>query len=126
MLAWFHAAGHKKREPQCDEKSSKTLSRPSETRMTSATVTVLNDERLIREGEAAVDQYNRSRDSARAQIIPMARGLLAAKLRYPATQDFGDWLNQSSYRELEYNEPGSFHRERFGMLSKNCCRVHMM
>ena len=72
--------------------------------MTAATVTVLNDERLIREGEAAVDRYNRARASARTEVISMARGLLAAKQRYPATQDFGDWLNQSSYRELEHQD----------------------
>jgi hypothetical protein len=36
--------------------------------------------------------------------MPMARGLLAAKRKYPATQDFGDWLLTSSYREIEDNE----------------------
>ena len=72
--------------------------------MTTATVTVLNDERLIREGEAAVDRYNRSRETARAQIIPMARGLLAARQCYPADRDFGDWLHTSSYRELEKDD----------------------
>jgi pyruvate/2-oxoglutarate dehydrogenase complex dihydrolipoamide acyltransferase (E2) component len=30
--------------------------------------------------------------------------LLAAKRKYPATQDFGDWLQISSYREIEKDE----------------------
>jgi hypothetical protein len=65
-----------------------------------ASIARLDDERLIREGEAAVDLYNRDLKSARARIMPMARGLLAAKRKYPATQDFGDWLQTSSYREI--------------------------
>ena len=72
--------------------------------MTEATVTQLNDERLIREGEAAVDLYNKDMKNARARIMPMARGLLAAKRKYPATQDFGDWLQTSSYREVEKDD----------------------
>lgn len=72
--------------------------------MSTATVTKLDDERLIREGEAAVDLYNKDLKNARARIMPMARGLLAAKRKYPATQDFGDWLQTSSYREVERND----------------------
>jgi hypothetical protein len=68
--------------------------------MTEAAVTILDDERLIRDGEAAVDLYNKDLKNARARIMPMARGLLAAKRKYPATQDFGDWLHTSSYREI--------------------------
>ena len=60
-------------------------------------VDVSTDDDLIREGEAAVDHFL---DSARRQILPMARGLLAAKRRYPATQDFGNWLQASPYRKL--------------------------
>jgi hypothetical protein len=63
-----------------------------------------DDERLIRDGEAAVDLYNKDLKNARARIMPMARGLLAAKRKYPATQDFGDWLHISSYREIEKDE----------------------
>jgi hypothetical protein len=62
------------------------------------------DERLIREGEAAVDDYNRSHERARKNIIPMARGLLAARRKYPANQEFGDWLQTSAYRELEKDD----------------------
>jgi hypothetical protein len=68
--------------------------------MTEAAIANLDDERLIRDGEAAVDLYNRDLQNARARIMPMALGLLAAKRKYPATQDFGDWLQTSSYREI--------------------------
>src|SRR6188768_654005 len=64
------------------------------------TISNFDDERLIREGEAAVDGYNKDMKNARARIMPMARGLLAAKRKYPATLDFGDWLKTSSYREV--------------------------
>ena len=53
-----------------------------------------DDERSIREGETAVEWYHNSRDEARAQIMPMARGLCAAKRKYPATQEFGNWLHR--------------------------------
>jgi hypothetical protein len=72
--------------------------------MTAVAVTVLDDERLIREGEAAVDLYNKDVKNARTRIMPMARGLVAAKRKYPATQDFGDWLLTSPYREIEKDE----------------------
>jgi hypothetical protein len=72
--------------------------------MTASPIAILDDERLIREGEAAVDRYNKETKSARLEIIPMARGLLAAKRKYPATQEFGDWLQTSSYREVERND----------------------
>jgi hypothetical protein len=52
-----------------------------------------HDERLIREGEAAVERFKKSRE----QILPMARGLAAAKRKYPATQEFGKWLHDSPY-----------------------------
>jgi hypothetical protein len=55
-----------------------------------------DDERLIREGEAAVERFKKSRK----QILPMARGLLAAKRKYPATREFGDWLRDSPYSTI--------------------------
>jgi len=67
-------------------------------------ITNLDNQRLIREGEAAVDLYNKDIRSARARIMPMARGLAAAKREYPATQEFRDWLQTSSYRELGPND----------------------
>jgi hypothetical protein len=69
-----------------------------------ATVTNLDDSCLIREGEAAVDQYNKAQATARKQIMPMALGLLAARRQYPADRVFGDWLQTSSYRELEKDD----------------------
>jgi hypothetical protein len=55
-----------------------------------------DDERLIRAGETAAELFNRSRE----QILPMARGLAAAKRKYPATQKFGAWLEGSRYSSL--------------------------
>jgi hypothetical protein len=55
-----------------------------------------DDERLISEGEAAAELFNRSREA----ILPMTRGLLAAKRKYPATRDFGGWLRDSPYSKI--------------------------
>jgi hypothetical protein len=48
---------------------------------------------VIKEGEDAAERYHKSRE----QILPMARGLAAAKRKYPATQEFGKWLQDSPY-----------------------------
>jgi hypothetical protein len=66
----------------------------------SVPVIVLDDERLIREGEEAVAAYNNDIKNARSRIIPMARGLLAARRRYPANRDFGEWLKVSPYGDV--------------------------
>ena len=66
----------------------------------SADISSTDDERLIREGEAAVEGYILDLDSARRQILPMARGLCAARRLYPATQAFGDWLQGSPYQRI--------------------------
>jgi hypothetical protein len=58
------------------------------------------DERAIAEGEAAAEKFGRSRE----QILPMARGLAAAKRKYPETQQFGDWLDGSAYSRLGKND----------------------
>jgi hypothetical protein len=58
------------------------------------------DERLIEEGEAAAGRFSRSREN----ILPMARGLAAAKRRYPATQEFGGWLKGSAYSSIGKND----------------------
>jgi hypothetical protein len=55
-----------------------------------------DNERLIREGEAAAERFGRSRD----HILPMARGLAAAKRKYSATREFGAWLEGSRYSSL--------------------------
>jgi len=54
------------------------------------------DDQLISDGEAAVERFNRSRD----QIVPMARGVSAAKRKYPAKREFGDWLRHSPYSAI--------------------------
>jgi hypothetical protein len=56
-----------------------------------------DDERLISEGEAAVERFKKS---TREQILPMARGLLAAKRKYAAKREFGDWLRDSRYSTI--------------------------
>jgi len=57
----------------------------------------LTDDQQIREGEEAATAWVRHADEARACIIPMARGLLAARRKYPADRDFGDWFGKSLY-----------------------------
>jgi hypothetical protein len=69
-----------------------------------SSVIPLDDEMLIRAGEAAVSAYNKNINTARLRIMPMARGLLAAKRMHPATQDFGAWLQTSPYRDLEKDD----------------------
>ena len=80
------------------------MSEPRQTTWVAGENTGLDDERSIREGETAVERYHNSRDEARAQIMPMARGLLAAKRKYPATQEFGNWLDTSRYARLEKDD----------------------
>jgi len=80
------------------------MSEPRQTTWVAGEITGLDDERSIREGETAVERYHNSRDEARAQIMPMARGLLAAKRKYPATQEFGNWLDTSRYARLEKDD----------------------
>ena len=51
------------------------------------------DDQLISDGEAAAERYHKSRD----QILPMARGLLAAKRKHPATRKFNAWLKGTTH-----------------------------
>ena len=41
---------------------------------------------------------------ARKQIMPTARRLLAARLRFPADQNFGRWLRGSPYASIGKND----------------------
>jgi hypothetical protein len=59
-------------------------------------ISIRNDDQLINDGEAAVKQFKKSRE----QILPMARGLLAAKRKYPAKRNRGDWLRKSPYSTI--------------------------
>jgi hypothetical protein len=54
------------------------------------------EQRLIEDGCAAAERFNRSRE----QILPMARGLLAAKRKHPATREFNKWLQGSPYSRI--------------------------
>jgi hypothetical protein len=63
-------------------------------------VIINSDDQLIAEGEAAAERYHKSRE----QVLPMARGLLAAKRKYPATQEFGEWLQNSPYSMFGKND----------------------
>jgi hypothetical protein len=60
-------------------------------------ITINSDDQLIIAGEAAVERFKESRE----QILPMARGLAAAKRKYPATQEFRDWLRGSPYLRID-------------------------
>jgi hypothetical protein len=56
----------------------------------------MRNDSLIRAGEEAVRRYMKSKD----QILPMARGLLAARRKFSADQAFGSWLRGSPYARL--------------------------
>jgi hypothetical protein len=81
---------------------------------------VIDDERLIREGEAAVERFKMSRE----QILPMARGLAAAKRKYPATRDFSEWLRNSPYSRIDKQDRAALinlgrHEEMTAKFLKN-------
>ena len=57
-------------------------------------------ETVMCEGEAAVTRFGKSRD----EILPMARGIQAARDLFPANQKFGEWLKYSPYRLLDKND----------------------
>ena len=59
-----------------------------------------DDARLVQEGEAAVDAYVIDLDHARSRVLVMARGLCAARRLYPATREFGAWLETSPYKQI--------------------------
>jgi len=69
-----------------------------------ATVSSLDDERTIRDGEACVTRFERSLSDAREQIIPIARGLLAARRKYPSNEAFGEWFRGSPYHIFNPND----------------------
>jgi hypothetical protein len=71
--------------------------------MEPATITNLDDERLIRDGEAAAAEHGRFIKRGQDQIIPMARGLLAARRKYPTNQEFGSWFETSAYASVVTN-----------------------
>jgi hypothetical protein len=60
----------------------------------------MNHDRIIRAGEEAVRRYMKSQD----QILPMARGLLAARRKFPGNQAYGAWLQTSPYAQLGHTD----------------------
>jgi hypothetical protein len=73
-----------------------------DTIMTTETATIvdISDERLIRDGEAAVDHYLNDLKNTRSRIMPMALGLLVARRAHKADREFGAWLQASPYNKL--------------------------
>jgi len=63
-------------------------------------ISSLDDERLIREGNTAAIAYAKS---ARENILPIARGLVAARRKYRSDTEFGRWFDQSAYRVVVTN-----------------------
>jgi hypothetical protein len=63
-------------------------------------ITNLGDQHLIQEGEEAVKLFRGDIGKARSRIMPMARGLLAARRKYPANVEFNRWLQASPYNDL--------------------------
>lgn len=67
---------------------------------TSTAPVLLDDERSIRDGEIAATAYAKS---GRESLLPMARGLIAARRKYRSNQEFGHWFDQSSYPAVVTN-----------------------
>ena len=60
----------------------------------------LDDDELIRRGEELVQPFLSDLASAHSRIVGLAKGLAAAKRKYPNTARFGAWLASSPYNEL--------------------------
>jgi hypothetical protein len=60
--------------------------------------TMPND--LIRKGEEALVKNRATVARVQGAIIPMARGLLAARRAYPDRRQFNEWLAASPYSQL--------------------------
>jgi hypothetical protein len=64
------------------------------------TLVVDEDDVLIQEGEAQVRPFQEDLASAHSRIAVLAKGLAAAKRKYPSTARFHAWLGRSPYGEL--------------------------
>jgi len=65
-------------------------------------VELAND--IVAVGESAARAFVRGTKNLKEQIEPMALGLAEAKRRYPKTNDFGVWLKNSAYVELNKDD----------------------
>lgn len=68
----------------------------------SVVVELKND--LVTVGETAARAFVRGAKKLKEHIEPMALGLAEAKRRFPKTNDFGDWLKNSPYVELNRSD----------------------
>jgi hypothetical protein len=59
---------------------------------------------LVLIGETAVRAFARGARKLKEQIEPMALGLAEAKRRYPALREFGAWLQDSPYADLNKDD----------------------
>jgi hypothetical protein len=64
------------------------------------TLVIDEDDVLIREGEEQVQPFQEELATAHRRILVLARGLAAAKRKYPNTVRFGVWLATSPYDRL--------------------------
>jgi hypothetical protein len=72
--------------------------------MNTAELLHIDSERLIRDGEAAVVAYDKHVEDACAKILPMARGIFAARKKYRADADFGRWRKSSPYNKINHTD----------------------
>ena len=68
-----------------------------------STVVELHND-LVAAGETAARAFVRGTQKLKEHIEPMALGLAEAKQRYPKTNDFGEWLKNSPYAELNKDD----------------------
>jgi hypothetical protein len=68
----------------------------------STVIDLKND--LVEIGEAAVRAFVRGARKLKEHIEPMALGLAEARRRYPADRDFGAWLKDSPYIDLNKDD----------------------
>jgi hypothetical protein len=60
----------------------------------------MTDEQLMRRGEAAFERYEARQAEIRAQIMPMAYGLMAALYVYRTAASFEAWRKSSAYADF--------------------------
>jgi hypothetical protein len=60
----------------------------------------MTDEQLMRQGEAAWEEYEARCAEMRAAILPMAYGLMAALNQYRTAAEFEAWHKSSAYADF--------------------------
>jgi hypothetical protein len=64
----------------------------------------LDIERDWHDGLKAIDEQYEEAEASRQRWLRIGKGLLAGRLKCPATRDFGKWLDSTGYRVLSTNE----------------------